>query len=116
MEDHFLDSNPASRVGKFARREPREQEAAAMTRAEAEGFLLAVQDVYPDWYLFLLTALRAGLWGGELIALRFGAFTSEPANGIPTDSSCAAKLFSWGLHDAHKEEVTPRRYVPTAAR
>jgi len=31
-----------------------------------------VQDVCPDWYPFFLTAVRAGLRRGELIALRWG--------------------------------------------
>jgi len=72
VEDGDLESNPASRVGKFAKREPRAQQAAAMTRQEAEGFLLAVQEVCPDWYPFFLAALRAGLRRGELIALKWG--------------------------------------------
>jgi hypothetical protein len=35
-------------VGKFAKREPRAQQAAAMTRQEAEYFLVAVQEVCPE--------------------------------------------------------------------
>jgi integrase len=43
-----------------------------MTRAEAEGFLAAIQDVCRQWYPFFLTALRGGLRKGELIALQWG--------------------------------------------
>ena len=43
-----------------------------MTRKEAEGFLAAVREVRPEWYSFFLTALRAGLRKGELIALKWG--------------------------------------------
>ena len=43
-----------------------------MTRKEAEGFLAAVKDVRPEWYVFFLTAFRAGLRKGELIALKWG--------------------------------------------
>jgi len=42
-----------------------------MTRKEAEGFLAAVKDVRPEWYVFFLTAFRAGLRKGELIALKW---------------------------------------------
>ena len=43
-----------------------------MTRQESESFLAAVQEFCPDWYPFFLTALRAGLRKGELIALKWG--------------------------------------------
>jgi integrase len=72
VENGDLESNPASRVAKFAKREPRAQQAVAMTRQEIESFLAAVREVCPDWYPFFLTALRAGLRKGELIALKWG--------------------------------------------
>jgi integrase len=43
-----------------------------MTRKEVETFLEAMQAVCPEWYPFFLTALRAGLRKGELIALKWG--------------------------------------------
>jgi len=43
-----------------------------MSREEAEKFLEAVKEISPDWYPFFLTALRAGLRRGELIALKWG--------------------------------------------
>jgi integrase len=43
-----------------------------MTRTENNAFLSAVREVCPDWYAFFLTALRAGLRKGELIALKWG--------------------------------------------
>jgi integrase len=72
VEDGLLGSNPALKVGRFAKTEHRAHQAAAMTRPEAESFLAAVQDVCPEWYPFFLTALRSGLRKGELIALKWG--------------------------------------------
>jgi integrase len=43
-----------------------------MTRDEAEKFLSAVNEICSDWYPLFLTALRAGLRRGELIALQWG--------------------------------------------
>ena len=72
VEDGLLDSNPAAKIGKFAKSEKPAHQASAMTRAETNGFLSAVREVCPDWYAFFLTALRAGLRKGELIALKWG--------------------------------------------
>jgi integrase len=41
-------------------------------REEAERFLLSEQEVCPKFYPLFLTALRAGLRRGELIALEWG--------------------------------------------
>jgi integrase len=62
----------ASKVGKFAKTDKPAHQASAMTRKEAENFLAAVQEVRAEWYSFFLTALRAGLRKGELIALKWG--------------------------------------------
>jgi integrase len=72
VEDGLLESNPASRVGKFAKSEKPDRQASAMSREEAEKFLDAVKESSPDWHPFFLTALRAGLRRGELIALKWG--------------------------------------------
>ena len=72
MEDGWLESNPASRVGKFAKSDKPPHKAIAMTKEEAEKFLKAVNEVCPDWSPFFLTALRTGLRKGELIALKWG--------------------------------------------
>jgi integrase len=72
VEDGIIESNPASKIGKFAKTDKPVHQASAMTRTEAEAFLAGAKDVCPDWHPFFLTALRAGLRKGELIALKWG--------------------------------------------
>lgn len=72
VEDGLLHSNPAARAGKFAKSDKPRHQASAMTRKEAGAFLAAVHEICPDWHPFFLTALRAGLRKGELIALKRG--------------------------------------------
>jgi integrase len=72
VEDKLIDSNPASKVGRFNKRERGESKAQAMTAMEVEVFLNACVDVCPDYYMLFFTALRSGLRKGELIALKWG--------------------------------------------
>ena len=72
VEDGLIESNPASRIGRFAKSEKPARQASALTREESEKFLAGVDDICPEWRPFFLTALRAGLRKGELIALKWG--------------------------------------------
>jgi integrase len=72
VEDGLIENNPALKVGRFAKTERPAHQASAMTRQEAEAYLSAVSDLWPEWYPFFLAALRAGLRKGELIALKWG--------------------------------------------
>lgn len=72
VEDKLIDSNPASKVGKFNKRERGENKAQAMTTTEAQAFLNACIDVCSDYYPLFFTALRSGLRKSELVALKWG--------------------------------------------
>jgi integrase len=72
VEDGLIATNPASRVGRFAKSSKPVHEASAMTREEVERFLSAVDEVCPEWEPFFLTALRTGLRKCELVALKWG--------------------------------------------
>jgi len=72
VEDRLIESNPAAKIGRFAKSEKPANQASAMMREETEAFLAAVREVCPGWHPFFLTALRAGLHRGELIALKWG--------------------------------------------
>jgi len=71
QEDGKIDSNPAHKLGRFTKIDKADQQkrATALSREEAERFLLSAQEVCPKFYPLFLTALRAGLRRGELIAL-----------------------------------------------
>ena len=72
VEDKLIDSNPASRVGKFNKRERGESKAQAMPACEVRAFLEACVEVCPDYYPLFFTALRSRLRKSELIALKWG--------------------------------------------
>ncbi len=72
VEDGLIESNPAARVGKFTKSEKPARQASAMTRDESEKFLTAISEICAEWHPLFLTALRAGLRKGELIALNWG--------------------------------------------
>jgi integrase len=73
IEAGIVQSNPAARLGRFTRAARRsDQKGIALTPAEAERFLEAAIDQCPDYFPLFLTALRAGLRRGELVALQIG--------------------------------------------
>ena len=73
IEDGLIESNPAARLGRFTRsaRTP-DTKGVALTQDEALQFLRAADDVCPEFHPLFLTALRAGLRRGELVALQWG--------------------------------------------
>jgi len=72
IEDGLLDKNPAARLGRFTKTDEPRFQATALTREEANRFLQATREMCPEYYGLFLTALRAGLRRGELVALRWG--------------------------------------------
>jgi integrase len=72
IEDGLLDKNPAARLGRFTKTDEPRFQAAALTREEPNCFLQATREMCPEYYGLFLTALRAGLRRGELVALRWG--------------------------------------------
>jgi integrase len=72
VEDGIIDHNPAEKLGKFTKTQKPKYQAEAMTRDEAQAFLEAAHEFYPQSYPLFLMALRAGLRKGELIAVKWG--------------------------------------------
>jgi integrase len=72
VEDSIVDRNPAARLGRFTKSERPKFQASALTSKEALALLGAAGTFCPDYYPLFLTALRAGLRRGELIALKWG--------------------------------------------
>jgi integrase len=73
IENGVIESNPASRLGRFTRTAGvGEAKGVALTPEEARQFLEAAKEVCEPYYALFLTALRAGLRRGELVALQWG--------------------------------------------
>jgi integrase len=73
IESGLLKANPAARLGRFTRTaKTADTRGTAFTAAEAQTFLNAAKDVCEKYYPLFLTALRAGLRRGELVALQWG--------------------------------------------
>jgi integrase len=73
IESGLLEANPAARLGRFTRTaKTAETKGTALTAMEVQAFLNAAKEVCEDYYPLFLTALRAGLRRGELVALQWG--------------------------------------------
>ena len=79
-----------------------------MTRAEADAFLAAVHEVFPDWYPFFLTALRAGLRRGELIALKFGDIHFGASEADSNRFILVQRNYSFGAFTTPKNKKSRR--------
>jgi site-specific recombinase XerD len=56
IEDGLIDHNPAERLGRLTKTQKAKREATALTRAESEKLLEAVQAICPEQYPLFLTA------------------------------------------------------------
>jgi len=73
IEGGLLASNPASRLGRFTRTaKSAEKKGVSLTTEEVQTFLDSASEICPEYYPLFLTALRAGLRRGELVALQMG--------------------------------------------
>jgi len=102
VEDGILESNPAARLGKFMKAEKTKFRATALTRQEAQQFLDASQDICPGYYPLFLTALRAGLRRGELVALQWGDIQFGTREDDPNRFILVQRNF------VHRQLTTPK--------
>jgi integrase len=73
IESGIVQANPAARLGRFTRAAgSSEKKGVALTAGETQQFLEAAAVICPEYYPLFLTALRAGLRRGELVALQIG--------------------------------------------
>jgi len=72
IEDELIDRNPAARLGRFIRSEKPGFQFTPLSQAEVRRFLESALEFCPEYYPLFLTAFRAGLRRGELVALEFG--------------------------------------------
>ena len=73
IESGIVQANPAARLGRFTRAAgSSEKKGVALTGGETHQFLEAAMAICQEYYPLFLTACRAGLRRGELVALQFG--------------------------------------------
>ena len=73
IEANLVNSNPAARLGRFTRAaHSNEKIGVSLTPRESQRFLDAAIEYCPAYHPLFLTALRAGLRRGELVALQLG--------------------------------------------
>ena len=97
VEDGLVITNPALRLGKVAFRKAAKRAADFFTRSEALRFLQKARLSRPDRYALFLTALRAGLRLGELLALEW----RDIQFGESQDDSTASSLSGTTLRAAN---------------
>ena len=104
IETELVESNPATRLGSFTRTaETPDVKGISLIQEEVGQFLEAANDVCPEYYPLFLTALRAGLRRGELVALQwgdvqFGSSEDDPnrfITGIVPKTKRASCRFFW---------------------
>jgi len=94
IEDGLIQSNPAAKLDRFAKVQMHDFAAVPLAREEAEAFLESGKQFCPRYYPLFLTALRAGLRRGELVAMTWGDIQ-----------------FGVGVHDANRYILVQRNYV-----
>jgi integrase len=73
IESNLIEINPAARLGRFTRTaKTAETKGVSLRPNEVQQFLCAAREVCSEYYSIFLTALRAGLRRGELVALQWG--------------------------------------------
>ena len=109
-EDGILASNPAVRLGRFLQSDKATHKAQAMTREEAQIFLEAAKEFYPEFHSLFLMALRAGLRKGELLAVRWGDIQFGTSDNDPNRYILSpAKLCAQAVHDTYYKSKKSRR-------
>ena len=71
IEDCLIDSNPAAKLDRFSKVQRHDFSAVPQSREEAEVFLESAKEFCPKYYPLFLSALRADLRRGELVALKW---------------------------------------------
>jgi integrase len=73
VEDELLPANPALRLGRYLRSaDDPEPEIDPLTAGEITSLVEVARKKLPDWFPWLLTALRTGMRAGELLGLQWG--------------------------------------------
>jgi integrase len=108
VEDGILASNPGLRLGRFLESRKAAHEAQAMTREEAQIFLEAAKEFYPEFHPLFLMALRAGLRKGELLAVRWGDIQFGTSDNDPNRYILVQRNYVHGRFTTPKSKKSRR--------
>ncbi len=108
VEDGILASNPGLRLGRFLESQKAAHEAQAMTREEAQIFLEAAKEFYPEFHPLFLMALRAGLRKGELLAVRWGDIQFGTSDNDPNRYILVQHNYVYGRFTTPKSKKSRR--------
>ncbi len=109
MEDELLDRNPAEKLGRFTKVDAEQKvKASAMSRDEAARFLKTAEEAYPNFYPLFLTALRAGLRRGELVALKWGDIQFGAGEDDPNRYILVQRNWVYGSFTSPKSKKSRR--------
>ena len=107
IEAGIVQSNPAARLGRFTRAAgSSEKKGVALTPGDAQAFLEAAQEVCPEYYPVFLTALRAGLRRGELVALQLGDIN------FGTEEDASSRFIIVQHNYVHRKHTTTKSGKP----
>jgi integrase len=108
VEDGILASNPGLRLGRFLVSHKAAHKAQAMTREEAQIFLEAAKEFYPEFHPLFLMALRAGLRKGELLAVRWADFQFGTGDNDPNRYILVQRNYVHGRFTTPKSKKSRR--------
>jgi integrase len=108
IEDGLIESNPAAKLDRFASAQKHTFLATPLAREEAEAFLESAKMFCPRYYPLFLTALRAGLRRGELVAMKWGDVQFGASDQDPNRYILVQRNYVYGQFTTPKSKK-PRR-------
>ena len=108
IEDSLIESNPAAKLDRFASAQKHTFAATPLAREEAEAFLESAKEFCPRYYPLFLTALRAGLRRGELVAMKWGDIQFGASEHDPNRYILVQRNYVYGQFTTPKSKKSRR--------
>jgi hypothetical protein len=96
------------RLGRFLQSDKATHKAQAMTREEAQTFLEAAKQFYPEFHPLFLMALPAGLRKGEPLAVRWGDMQFGTSDNDPNRYIFVQRNYEHGRFTTPKSKKSRR--------
>src|SRR5262249_24269071 len=109
VDDGLLGANPALAMRKYRRRgdEP-EAQIDPLSADESIHLLTVAHEHFPEWYPWLLTALRTGMRLGELLALQWGDLDWRGRYVLVRRGLVRGKLTTPKNHQQRRVDLSPQ--------